>query len=367
MGTKIAYVGVDYHLNSLSTGVMVEGEREILETMQLPNDDKLILRYFKKLSEKYTVRICYEASGSGYAFQRKVNSWGYHCDVIAPSLIPKKRGNRRKNDFRDARELAQYYAKGLLTVVHPPNEQEESLRSLIRCRMAFKKSEKTVKHQINSLLLGQDVRWGQGSKWTLRHRQWLATVRFSTVYLQEALDEYLAHFAYLEASIARLDERIRQIADSERYACGVRKFRALKGVGTLSAVALIAEIMDFRRFPRPEALMAYLGLIPSERSSGETTRGGHITGTGNTLCRRLIIEIVQHYRKKPRISKEMQDELQQTDPRSAAIAIKCLNRLHKRFWALVMKGKIQSVALTAIGREFVGFLWALMQPEPVTV
>jgi len=346
---------------------MAEGERDILETIQLPNEEKLIARYFKKLSEKYTLRICYEASGSGYAFQRKVTSWGYHCDVIAPSLIPKKRGNRRKNDFRDARELAQFYAKGLLTVVHPPNEQEESLRSLIRCRFAFKKAEKTVKHQINSLLLGQDMRWGRGSKWTLQHRQWLCRLCLPSVYLQEALDEYLAHLACLEASVARLDGRIRQIADSECYACRVKRLRALKGIGTFTAMALIAEIIDFRRFPSARALMAYLGLIPSERSSGDSTRGGHITGAGNTHGRWLVIEAVQHYMRTPRISKEMQDDLRQTDPHSAAIAIKCLHRLHKRFWALTMKGKIKPVALTAIGREFVGFVWALMHREPLAV
>ena len=181
---KIAYVGIDYHMNVVAIAVIIEGEKEFYDTIRLKNTDTLIAKYMQKLSHQFTINACYEASSSGYCFQRKMRVWGYHCDVIAPSLVPKKPGSRRKNDFRDARELAQHYANGLLTVVHPPSEQDEALRGLIRCRQSLKEAEKRVKNQINSLLLSQGLHW-QKSKWTLRHRQWLATLHLPHTYLQQ--------------------------------------------------------------------------------------------------------------------------------------------------------------------------------------
>jgi transposase len=179
------------------------------------------------------------------------------------------------------------------------------------------------------------------------------------------LDEHLAHLDYLQTRIKYLEQQIEQVADSEIYAPVVKKLRAFKGIGTLSAMLFIAEITDFRRFPNPRALMAFLGLIPSENSSGNKQRGGPITKTGNPRCRTQLIECVQHYVRKPKISYLMKADLAQVDPHSAGIAVKCLERLHKRYWALTMKGKIRPVALTAIAREFVGFIWAMMQPQAV--
>jgi transposase len=360
---KIAYVGIDYHQNSLTIAVCVEGKNKIHETVRIRNEDKLIRMYLKKLSEKFTIRACYEASCSGYYFQRKMKSWGYHCEVIAPSSLPKKRGDRRKNDFRDAINLAQNYANGTLSIVHSPTEEEESVRSLIRCRTAFKGAEKRTKHLINSLLLAQGLHWSR-SKWTFAHHKWLWELKMPHEYLQQVLDEHLAHLDYIQSRIKHLDQKIEQIAESEIYGPAVKKLRAFKGIGTLSAMLFIAEITDFRRFPNPRALMAFLGLIPSENSSGDRQRGGPITKTGNPRCRTQLIESVQHYAKKPQISYQMKADLAQVDAHSAAIAVKCLKRLHKRYWALTMKGKIRSIALTAIAREFVGFIWAMMQPEP---
>lgn len=361
---KIAYVGIDYHQNTLTIAVRVQEKKDIHETLRLRNEDRIIRKYLKKLSEKFNIRACYEASCSGYYFQRKMESWGYHCEVIAPSSLPKKRGDRRKNDFRDARNLAQNYANGTLSIVHPPTEEEESVRSLVRCRSAFKETEKRAKQQINSLLLSQGLRWPR-SKWTLQHRKWLWELKMPNEYLQQVLDEHLAHLDYIQTRIKYLDQQIDQIAESDLYAPAVKKLRAFKGIGTLSAMLFIAEITDFRRFPNPRALMAFLGLIPSENSSGDKQRGGSITKTGNPRCRTQLIECVQHYVKRPQISCLMKADLAQVDPHSAAIAVKCLKRLHKRYWTLTMKGKIRPVAITAIAREFVGFIWAMMQPQAV--
>lgn len=360
---KIAYLGIDYHVNSLSIAVMVEGQKEIHETIRIKNDDKIVLKYMKKLSRDYEIQACYEASGSGYAFQRKMNRWGYHCDVIAPSLIPRKKGDRRKNDFRDARDLAQNYAAGMLTVVTPPSQEQEAVRSFIRCRMAFKKTERKIKFQINALLLSQALRWPR-SNWTFAHREWLANLQLSNLYLQEVLAEHLGHLSYVEDRLAYLDRQIEEIARSEVYAPSVKKLRAFKGIGTLAAMLLIAEITDFRRFSNPRALMAFLGLIPSEHSSGDKQAHGSITKAGNDRCRTQLVESVQHYVRSPRITLQMKSDLSGVDPFTANTSLKCLKRLNKRYWSLINKGKLRPVAITAIAREFVGFIWAVMQPQP---
>jgi transposase len=363
---KIAYVGIDYHLKVVSIAVMVEGEKEISDTIRLKNEDKILHHYLKKLSQQFSIRACYEASSSGYAFQRKMESWGYHCDVIAPSLIPKKPGNRRKNDYRDARELAQHYAHGQLSVVHPPSEQDEAVRSLMRCRIALKEAQKRVKNQINALLLSQGLRW-EKSKWTDGHRRWLEGVRFAQSYLQQSLEEYRGHLGYLESRVQYLDQQIEELAGGELYAASVKKLRALKGIGTLTAMILIAEITDFRRFASPRALMAFLGLVPAEDSSGDRHSGGTLSKTGNKRCRTQLIEAAQHYAKRPIISRQMQAALGSVDAASAGIAIKCMKRLNKRFWSLVMKGKNRKVAIAAIARELAGFVWAMLNQESAMV
>jgi transposase len=360
----VAHVGIDYHTKFLLIAVVVEGSHEIYQTMRLRNENKIIAKYMNKLAKDFEIKTCYEASSSGYTFQRKMISWGYHCDVIAPSLIPKKPGDRRKNDFRDARSLAQHYANGMLTVVHPPSEYEESVRSLIRCRLTLKEAQKRVKQQINSFLLVQGFPW-RPSKWTAAHRRWLSRLEMPNQYLQQVLEEHLGHLDYIESRIEHIDEQIKELAQSDIYASSVKKLCAFKGIRTLTAMLLIAEITDFRRFPSPTALMAFLGLIPSEDSSGDQQRPGSITKAGNSRCRRYLIESVQHYAKRPYISSTMKNDLAQVNAHSANIAIKCMKRLHKRYWALTMKGKIRQVAIAAIAREFVGFIWAMMQPEPV--
>jgi transposase len=358
---QVAFLGVDYHIKTITIAVYLDKEKKFYETIRLNNDDKTTKKYMKKLSTQFDLKICYEASCSGYVFQRKMQALGYHCDVIAPSLTPKKPGDRRKNDIRDAKKLAQNYANGLLTIVHPPTQEEESVRSLIRCRIAMKGSAKKAKQQINSFLLSQGCRWSK-SKWTKQHHLWLSKLEMPNIYLQQVLDEYLGHLSYLESRLQYLEQQIKQIANSELYAPSVKKLRALRGIETLTAMVLIAEITDFRRFPNPRSLMAFLGLIPGEDSSDDTRKDVSITKAGNIRCRNILTESAQHYVKKPRISVKMKQLFSQVDAHSAVTAKKCMYRLHKRYWSLVMKGKARQKAIVAIARELVGFIWAIMQP-----
>jgi transposase len=358
---KIAYVGIDYHSKTITCAVLIENEKDFYKTIRFKNDDKIIKKFMNKLSDKYDIKTCYEASCNGYCFQRKMQSWGFHCDVIAPSLIPKKPGDRRKNDFRDAQNLAQHYAHGMLAIVHPPTEKEESVRHLIRCRIVMRKNEKSVKQRINSLLLTQDLRWPK-TKWTGQHRVWLLKLRLRDKYSQQVLDELLGLLDYLGSRIHYLDKQIEEVAQSEIYAPSVKKLKAFKGIQTLTAMLLIAEITNFSRFPNPGALMSFLGLIPSEDSSDDVKKPRAITKAGNSRCRTQLIESVIHYIKKPIISAQMKNDLKHVDSHTANIAIKCMKRLHKRYWFLVMRGKNSNKAKTAIAGEFVGCIWAMMQP-----
>ena len=362
---KIAYVGVDYHLKSLTIAVLVEGESEFYNVIKIPNVDKIICKHMKKLSKEFKIKACYEASFSGYSFQRKMKSWGYHCDVIAPSLIPQKKGDRRKNDSRDAKKLAKSYAVGDLAIVHVPTEEEESVRHLIRCRLTFKDLVKKTKNQINSLLHTQSIHW-PNKNWNDKHLTWLSNLEMSQKHLQVILEEQLGLLNYIQSRLESLDRQIEEIARTDIYAPSVKKLRSFKGIGTLTAMILIAEITDFRRFPNARALMAFLGLIPSENTSSEKHRSGPITKAGNSRVRKHIIEAVQHCSRAPKITKQMKKDLSEVDAHSANIAIDCMKRLHKRYWHLVLKGKLRSVALTATAREFAGFIWAMMQPEPIS-
>jgi transposase len=227
--------------------------------------------------------------------------------------------------------------------------------------MAMRKNEKSVKQQINSLLLTQDFRW-PSTKWTGQHRVWLKKLRLRDKYSQQVLDELLGLLDYLGSRIQYLDKEIEKLAQSEIYAPSVKKLKAFKGIQTLTAMLLIAEITNFRRFPNPRALMAFLGLIPSEDSSDDVKKPGAITKAGNSRCRTQLIESVIHYIKRPIISAQMKGDLKEVDSHSANIAIKCMKRLHKRYWFLVMRGKNSNKAKTAIAREFIGFIWAMMQP-----
>ena len=358
------YLGIDYHVESVTIAVIIEGQNTIDRTVRFANQDKTIKKFLKKISTNYTVKACYEASCSGYVFQRKMESWGYHCDVIAPSLIPEKRGDRRKNDYRDAIKLALNYANGMLTLVHLPTQEDESVRCLVRCRLTLKETEKRTKQKINTFILSQGYRWPK-TKWTQKHRQWLATLQMYNSYSQTVLDEYLGHLNYLGARIGHIDKEIENIAKSEKYWQNVKRLRAFKGLDTLSAMILLSEIADFKRFRNARSLMAFFGLIPSEESSGDNLKGGPITKTGNRRCRTQLIESVKHCTKKPYISAKMKANLKDVDAQSANIAIKCMHRLHKRYWALAVKGKSRNKAMTAAAREFAGFIWAMMSANPV--
>ncbi len=360
---KIAYVGIDYHQSFLAVVVLPEGASRPEDKVKLENDPKKIKKYMGKLSKRFDIQTCYEASSCGYVFYRQMKTWDHACQVVAPSKIPQKPGDHVKTDFKDAENLAFQFRNGSLSFVHVPNIDEEAVRALVRCRRALKEDSKRVKLRIFALLKTQGLHYS-GSSWTNRHQDWLNTLVLPSL-VDQTFNEYRTHLEYLNNRIADLDQEIPRLSETEPYAESVHALRSLRGIGTLSAMTLITEIVDFTRFPTAKALMGYLGLTPSEYSSSTSKQYGRITKAGNSACRRILVECVQHYRKKPTPTVALRTKWKGQPAERVRVAMNCMQRLHKRYWALE-KRKPKNIALVAIAREFVGFIWGLMQKQPVS-
>ncbi len=353
---RIAYVGNDVHQEKIAVCVYVGNEKEPRMEKQISNDKRAVEKLYKKMSREYEVRACYEASGNGYVFYRWLKDLGIECGVVAPSKIPKKSGDKIKTDKRDARKLGRYYRNGELTLVHVPNEEEEAVRSLVRLREQVKKEGTKSKQYVLKFLQARGLSYKEGTNWTKKHRRYLRGIKFENRVEQEILNEYLMMLEYKEESLRKIDEQILEIAYGEKYKEAVEKLKGLKGIKETTAMGLITEIVDFKRFSRPRELMAYLGLIPSESSSGEKRRQGGITKTGNNRVRRLMIEAAWHYRLRPLIRKREQG----ISDKVWRISQKAEKRLYEKYWRLISRGKCATKAVTAVARELTGFVWSVM-------
>ena len=362
--SKYIWVGLDVHLDSI-TAAILEGDARTPEVVKLSGDLMQTRRLFRRLAEKGPVRACYEASGAGFVLQRVLARDGFHCEVIAPSLIPRKPGERRKTDRLDAVNLARLYRSGHLTPVHVPSQEQEALRRLIRLRYEYVRYVTATKHRISGMLLNHGHVYNEGrSKWTKTHRQWLARLREELDgAMHTALATELEHLEYLETQRGVLDDKIIHYSQAPPYRGYVEALCCLRGVKNLTAMTLLCEIDDVRRFRSPRALMAYFGLVPSERSSGERERRGPITKAGNTHCRRVLVEAAWNNRHRSGADLVLKRRRQGQPPDVVAIAMKAQHRLYKKFWRLKHR-KHQHVAITAVARELCGFVWAILKAAP---
>lgn len=335
----------------------MDGEQEPLIEKTIRNERKVVERFYKRLAREYEVRACYEASGNGYVFYRWLKEINIKCEVIAPSLIPKKSGDRIKTDKRDARKLGRYYRSGELTTIHIPSEKEESCRGLVRLREQIKKESKHSKQYILKFLQARGLVYRDGTNWTVKHRKYLKGLKFEIKMDQRVFNEYLMLLEYKEESLRKIDIEIFELAHGEEYKERAEKMMMLKGVKETTAMGIITEVVDFKRFSKPRELMAYLGLIPSEHSSGEARQQGKITKTGNTRVRRLLVESAWHYRHRPTVIKRAEQQKDEI----WMIAQKAQKRLYTKYWRLMNKGKCSTKAATAVARELTGFIWAIMQ------
>jgi transposase len=288
------------------------------------------------------------------------------CDVVAPALIPRKPGDRVKTNRRDARKLVELGRAGLLTAVQPPTPDDEAVRDLARARDDAREDRQRARHRLGKLLLRRGLHFA-GKNWTHAHRRWIDTLAWAHAAERAVVEDYLLAIDQVEARLTELDERLTEIAQADPYREPVAWLRCFRGIDTVTAILILAELHDFRRFASAPALMAYLGLVPGEDSSGEKHRRGRITRTGNALVRRLLVETAWHYQHRPSVGVALTRRRKGQPGRVIAIADKAQQRLCRRFRKLAAEHKPAPKIAVAIARELAGFLWAALQPAPIAV
>lgn len=362
MKDTIKYVGLDVSKEKIAVAIAEEGREEPRYWGLIPHTPEAVKKLMKKLGSSENLRVCYEAGPTGYALYRLLLSLGIHCEVIAPSLIPQRPGERIKTDRRDSIRLTHLYRAGELTAIYVPCSEDEALRDLIRCREDAKEDELRAKHRLSKFLLRYNIDAPNGvNKWTKKYYNWLDTLKFENSHLRVVFQEYYHQLKELGQRILRLEEEISLQATEGIHAHKIQALQSLRGVALITATSIVAEIGSFKRFSTPRQFMAYVGLIPSEYSSGESRRQGKITKTGNRHVRRLLVESAWSYRYQPAVKGNLQKRQSGQPPAIQAISWKAQNRLHKKYYRLLSKGKESGKAITAVARELAGFIWAVMQ------
>jgi transposase len=364
---KMQYVGLDVHKDSIVIAVAEEGRKPGRVVGTVPYEMKALRKVLDKLGPRSSVSCCYEAGPTGYGLARALNAAGWACEVIAPSLVPKKSGERIKTDRRDAVKLAQNHRSGELVPVFIPDPQCEAIRDLERARDDAKKAERVARHQLSKFLLRNERHYPQRTSWTDAHRAWIGKEKFAEPAQQHVLADGLATVEAATFRVQQLTERLRQLTEGWKQAPLVKALQAMRGVEFVTAVTLAAEVGDFRRFATAGDFMGYVGLIPSEHTSGNTRRQGPITKTGNAHLRHVLVESAWHYRRQPRMSKALRERSVGVSPGVCAIAWKAQKRLHSRLNRLIGRGKNRCEAVTAVARELAGFVWAIAREEKLLV
>ncbi|MGH7665153.1 MAG: IS110 family transposase [Gemmatimonadaceae bacterium] len=361
---SIIYLGMDVHKESITIAVLPDGTKTPTRLDRLPNDLPKLKRWLERVARDGEIRACYEASGAGYVLHRAMREWGYACEVIAPSLIPKRPGVQRKHDKRDATDLARLYRAGELTAVRIPSESDERVRDVVRCRETFQREILKSRHYILKFLARRGFVFREGTNWCTPHLRWLQhlTTDGSPLAPHDRLvfREYHALLLYKLERRDELDRQIEQLALLPSIAPMVGRLQCFRGISLHSAMVLATEIVDWRRFERPAQLACYLGLVSREDSSGNRTRLGSITKAGNSHCRHVLVQAAWSYHHRPQTSVDLKRRQQGQPPSIIAHAWKAQQRLHQRFNHLSYRKRPQ-IAAVAVARELVGFLWAVMQ------
>lgn len=362
MKDTIKYVGLDVSKEKIAVAIADEGRGEPRYWGMISHTPEAVKKLVKKLGDPKKLRFCYEAGPTGYPLCRLLISLNVHCDVIAPSLIPQRPGERVKTDRRDSVRLAQLYRAGELTSIYIPTPEDEALRDLVRAREDAKEDELRAKHRLTKFLLRHELKPPKRvNKWTKKYRQWLDTLKFDNSKSQVVFQEYYHQLKELEQRILRLDEAIKIEATQGVHAPMIQALQSLRGVALITATSIVAEIGSFKRFPHPRQFMSYLGLTPSESSSGDRRWQGNITRTGNRHVRRLLIESAWSYRYQPAVKGELKKRQNGLDPSIQGISWKAQNRLHQKYYRMLSRGKESGKIATAVARELAGFIWAITQ------
>jgi transposase len=361
---KVRFVGLDVHKESIAIAV-ADGDGSTPEDVAtIPNEMTALLKRLRRVGGGAKLRCCYEAGPTGFVLQRALSAAGIECIVVAPSLVPRTAGDRVKTDRRDAVKLARFLRSGDLTEVHVPDAATEAMRDLERCRDDAKRAERTARHQLSKFLLRHGRIYDGKTAWTGMHLAWIRSQEFEHEAHNRVLVDSVHAVENATARVELLTKDIVELVESWSLRPLVKALQTLRGVQVVTAVILAAELGDFARFASAPALMAYLGLVPSEHSSGETQKRGRITRTGNGHVRRILVESAWSYRHRPAMSPAIRKRNDGVAPAVQAIAWKAQHRLHGRYKKLLGRGKNKQQTVTALARELAGFVWSIArQPQ----
>jgi len=357
--SRTVTVGLDVHARSIRVAA-VRADELLLERT-LPFNEELVVRLLRPWPG---VRCCYEAGPTGFGLYRYLIERGIDCSVVAPGLVPQRPGDRVKTDPRDARKLARLHASGLLEPIHVLSPELEAVRDLVRAREDARLDRMRDRHRLSKFCLRHGLLL-PGSSWGVGRRKWLSQRRFVFAAEQVTFDSYLHAIDLVDARVEQLERAIQQAAEQEPWQQLVARLRCLRGIDTLTALALVAEIGDFTRFTTAEEFMAFVGLVPSEHSSGEQRRQGSITKVGNSHVRRLLVESAWHARRRPKVGYELARRQRGQDAGVVERAWRCQQRLYQRWQRMAGRGKPQQKIVVACARELAGFVWAIASQQPL--
>jgi transposase len=361
MKEKLRFLGLDVHAETIAVAI-AEPDGEVRSLGMIANRTESVRKLVKKLGSVEQLRACYEAGPTGYVLYWQLAELGVKCEVIAPTLVPVKAGDRVKTDRRDAEKLARSYRSDDLTAVWVPDESSEALRDLVRAREAAKQDQLRARHRLSKFLLRSGQRPAPGVRaWTQIYMAWIRQIRFVQIAQEWTRLDYLHEVEHMGERVARLEQAIAEaakLAPPELQEV-IKGLQALRGIAHISAVTIASELGEFSRFEGARQLMGYSGIVPSENSSGERTQRGSITKTGNAHLRRIAVEAAWSYRLRPCIGPALRKRQEGVADEIKEIAWKAQHRLYRRYCRLAATRKDQRKIITALGRELLGFIWAI--------
>lgn len=362
MSSNLRYLGLDVHADTIAVAIAEPGG-EVRSLGMIPNDPTAVAKLVRKLGGREQLRACYEAGPCGYVLYWQLTKLGVACDVVAPTLVPTKPGDRVKTDRRDAEKLARCHRAGDLTAVWIPDAAHEALRDLVRAREAAKADQLRARHRVSKFLLRHGIRPPADTKpWTQRHRRWLDTVTFAPVAQQTTLVDYVHEVDHAGARLERLETALDAAIAAAPPAMQtlMRALQCLRGVRQVTAATIVSELGPLSRFTHPRQLMGYSGTVPSEYSSGSSVHRGAITKTGNAHLRRILVEAAWAAQRRPSFGADFQRRVAGQSADVVQYVMRAQQRLHRRYWRIVQRERPSQVATVAVARELAGFVWGLM-------